>query len=68
MIDTETNLEIYKLMVEDVREARRARRELSNVFMTLNIAGMGALGFLARVDGLRDPVLFSLCAFALATT
>lgn len=68
MVDAHTNLEIYKLMVEDVREARRARRDLSNVFMTLNIAGMSALGFLARADGLPDPVLFSLCALALATT
>ncbi|MBY0564914.1 MAG: hypothetical protein K2P58_12095 [Hyphomonadaceae bacterium] len=68
MPDTHTNLEIYKLMVEDVRDARRARRDLSNVFMTLNIAGMSALGFLASADGLPDPVLFSLCALALATT
>lgn len=68
MADAHINLEVYKLMVEDVREARRARRDLSNVFMTLNIAGMGALGFLARADGLPDPVLFSLCALALATT
>lgn len=68
MPDMHTNLEVYKLMVEDVREARRARRDLSNVFMTLNIAGMSALGFLARADGLPDPVLFSLCALALATT
>jgi hypothetical protein len=68
MPDAQTNLEVYKLMVEDVREARRARRELSNVFMTLNIAGMSALGFLASADGLPDPVLFALCALALATT
>lgn len=68
MVDTATNLEIYKLLVEDVREARRARRELSNVFMTLNIAGVGALGFLSRSDGLPSPVLFTLCAVALALT
>jgi hypothetical protein len=68
MADANTNLEVYKLLVEDVRDARRARRDLSNVFMTLNIAGMSALGFLARADGLPDPVLFSLCALALATT
>ncbi len=67
MADAAT-IEIYKLMVEDVRDARRARRELSNVFMTLNIAGMSALGFLARPDGLQSPLLFSLCAFALAFT
>ena len=68
MTDTATNLEIYKLMVEDVREARRARRELSNVFMTLNIAGMSALGFLASTSGLPNPTLFTLCAIALALT
>lgn len=68
MVDTATNLEIYKLLVEDVRDARRARRELSNVFMTLNIAGMSALGFLASADGLPNPVLFTLCAVALALT
>ncbi len=68
MADTHTNLEIYKLLVEDVRDARRARRELSNVFMTLNIAGMSALGFLASADGLPNPVLFTLCAVALALT
>ncbi|MBK8543230.1 MAG: hypothetical protein IPL62_06460 [Caulobacteraceae bacterium] len=63
------NLDLYKLLIEDVRDARRARRELSNIFMTLNIAGMSALGFLARPDaGLQDPLLFSLCALALATT
>lgn len=68
MVDTATNLEIYKLLVEDVRDARRARRELSNVFMTLNIAGIGALGFLSTADGLPNPVLFTLCALALAFT
>jgi len=68
MTDTATNLEIYKLLVEDVREARRARRELSNVFMTLNIAGISALGFLASAEGLPNPVLFTLCTIALALT
>ncbi|MGE0740300.1 MAG: hypothetical protein AB7O98_03085 [Hyphomonadaceae bacterium] len=62
--------DIYRLMVEEVRETKRARRELSNVFMTLNLAGVGALGFLARGDeiGRLNPVLFSLCAIALALT
>lgn len=39
--------ELYKLLVEEVREARKARRELANVFTTLNLGGVGALGFLA---------------------
>ncbi len=68
MADTATNLEIYKLLVEDVRDARRARRELSNVFTTLNLAGISALGFLASATGLPNPTLFTLCAIALALT
>lgn len=61
----EPSFELYRLLVEEVREAKRARRELSNVFMTLNLAGVGALGFLARDNGLH-PALFAWCAFALA--
>src|SRR5262245_32708183 len=64
-----TAFELYKLLVEEVREARRARRELSNVFMTLNLAGVGALGFLARggAEGL-NAALFGLCTIALVLT
>lgn len=68
MVDAAANLEIYKLLVEDVRDARRARRELSNVFTTLNLAGIGALGFLSSPEGMDNPVLFALCALALAFT
>jgi len=39
--------DLYKLLVEEVREARKARRELANVFTTLNLGGVGALGFLS---------------------
>ncbi|MDZ4775718.1 MAG: hypothetical protein SGJ23_02920 [Alphaproteobacteria bacterium] len=39
--------ELYKLLVEEVREARKARRELANVFTTINVAGVGLLGSLA---------------------
>jgi hypothetical protein len=60
--------ELYKLMVEEVRDAKRARRELSNVFMTLNLAGIGALGFLASGNSGLDPALFAWCAFALTLT
>ncbi len=61
--------EFYRLLVEEVREARRARRELSNMFLTLNTAGFGALGFLAQGDGDKlDPALFALLAGALAFT
>jgi hypothetical protein len=60
--------ETYKLLVEEVRDARRARRELSNVFLTLNLAGMGALGFIAIDPGKLKPELFVLCAAALILT
>lgn len=67
MTDSVT-FEVYKLLVEDVREARRARRELSNIFLTLNLAGIGALGLIARENSALDPALFALLALALATT
>ena len=61
--------DLYRLMLEEVREARRARRELSNVYMSLNLAGVGALGFLAKEDGARlNPGLFFWCAIALILT
>ncbi len=57
--------EIYRLLVEEAREARRARRELSNIFLTLNMAGVGALGIIAREQSQLDPALFAWCAVAL---
>ncbi len=58
--------EYLKLLVEEVRDAKRARRELSNTFMTVNLAGVGALAFLAGGNSGLDPALFAWCAFALA--
>ncbi|HRP12478.1 MAG TPA: hypothetical protein PLK37_15750 [Terricaulis sp.] len=58
--------EYFKLLVEEVRDAKRARRELSNTFMTVNLAGVGALAFLAGGNSGLDPALFAWCAFALA--
>jgi len=63
-----TAFEFYKLLIEEVREARRARRELANVFMSLNLAGVGALGFLAKDAGELNPALAFWCAFALVLT
>lgn len=60
--------DIYRLLVEEAREARRARRELSNTFLTLNLAGLGGLAFLARGDGGLSPTLFGWGAFALGVT
>lgn len=57
--------DIYRLLVEEAREARRARRELSNIFLTLNMAGVGALGIIAREQSQLDPALFAWCAIAL---
>jgi hypothetical protein len=65
----EQAFDLYKLLVEEVREAKRARRELTNTFMTLNLGGVGALGFLARSDGeALNPALFVMTAFALVLT
>jgi hypothetical protein len=60
--------ETYRLLVEEAREARRARRELSNIFLTLNLAGVGALGIIARDSERLQPALFGWCALALALT
>lgn len=57
----------YRLLVEEVREARRARRELSNIFLTLNIAGVGGLGLIVRDNGQSfDPALAAWFAGAMA--
>ena len=64
----DTTFEFYRLLVEEVRDARRARRELSNIFLTLNIAGVGGLGLIARDSGGLDPALFGWCAVALVLT
>lgn len=60
--------ETYKLLVEEVRDARRSRRELSNVFLTLNLAGVGGLGFIAKDPGQLQSELFVLLAIALLMT
>lgn len=64
----DATFEYFKLLVEEVRDAKRARRELSNTFMTVNLAGVGALGFLAGGESGLSPTLFALCALALALT
>jgi hypothetical protein len=68
MADAHTSLEVYKLLVEEAREARKARRELSNIFLTLNLAGVGGLGLLAREQSALNPALFAWGAFALVLT
>jgi hypothetical protein len=60
--------ETYRLLVEEAREARRARRELSNTFLTLNLAGLGGLGLIAREQSSLDPTLFGWGAVALGLT
>lgn len=64
----EFRFDLYKLLVEEVREARRARRDLSNVFMTMNLAGVGALGFLSKGDASLPPALLGWCCVALILT
>ena len=65
---TDLTFEIYRLLVEEAREARRARRELSNIFLTLNLAGLGGLGLMAREQTALDPTLFGWGAVAMALT
>jgi hypothetical protein len=44
--DPQRDMDLYKLLVEEVREIRRARRQTTNLFVTLNMGGVSALGFL----------------------
>jgi hypothetical protein len=37
------DFEIYTMLVEDARDTRRARRELTALFITLNTGGLGAI-------------------------
>lgn len=67
MADDRT-FDFYRLLVEEARDARRARRELSNIFLTLNLAGLGGLGLLAREQSALDPTLFGWGALALGLT
>lgn len=60
--------ELYRLLVEEVRETRRARRELANMFTTLNLGGVGALGFLARGEAELNPALLGFLTVALVLT
>jgi hypothetical protein len=64
----DNTFELYRLLVEEAREARRARRELSNTFLTLNLAGLGGLGLIAREETGLNPTLFGWGAFALGLT
>lgn len=57
--------DLYKLLVEEARDARGARRALSNIFMTANLGGVGALGFLAKGDSHLHPALLVWCVVAL---
>ncbi len=59
-VAVDRDFEIYKLLVEEVREVRRARREIVNVYTTLNIAGVGALGFLTSNHSLNPALLIWL--------
>jgi hypothetical protein len=65
---TDYTFDIYRLLVEEARDARRARRELSNIFLTLNLAGLGGLGLIAREQGMLNPTLFGWGAAALGLT
>ncbi len=68
-IDVHTQtFDLYQLLVEEARDARRARRELVNTFLTLNLAGLGALGLISRDESGFTPTLFGWAALALALT
>jgi len=59
---------LYKLLVQEVREARKARRQLANLFVTLNLAGASALGFLVNGADHLPPALATWLIIALVLT
>jgi hypothetical protein len=50
----------YRLLIEDAGALRGARRETNNFFMTLNVAGLGAIGFLMN-EGADPGINVLLC-------
>lgn len=67
-MQSENDFGLYKLLVHEVRETRRARRQLANLLITLNLAGASALGFLANADTRLSPALAAWLIVALILT
>jgi len=61
-------VEFYKLLVEEVREARKARRDIANLFITLNLGGAAGLGYLVSEKDFFPPLIAVLLAVALIVT
>ncbi len=59
------DFDLYKLLVEEVREARKARRDLANVFTSMNLGGVGALAYLADPKNSAFQPLLGWAALAL---
>ncbi|WP_395646906.1 hypothetical protein [Terricaulis sp.] len=57
--DVDRTFELYKIQIEEIRDARRGRRELANTFITLNIGGLGAVAIAG------DPARLTLYVFGL---
>ena len=58
--------ELYKLQVEDLREARRARRESSDQFLSINITTLLSMSLAS--DRLPYQAFAAICAFLLMVT
>ncbi len=52
--------DMYRLLIEDAGALRAARRETNNFFMSLNVAGLGVIGFLMN-EKLDPTTVAALC-------
>jgi hypothetical protein len=59
-MDQQLAFQFYTLLLGEAGSLRAARREANNFFMTLNVAGLGAIGFLMN-EGVDPGILVLLC-------
>lgn len=59
-MDQQLAFQFYSLLLSEAASLRTARRETNNFFMTLNVAGLGAIGFLMN-EGTDPGILVLLC-------
>jgi hypothetical protein len=55
----DSNFRFYELLLAEARTLREARRSTNNFFMSVNVAGLGGLGFLLK-EAMAGPLIAGL--------
>jgi hypothetical protein len=55
----DSNFRFYELLLAEARTLREARRSTNNFFMSVNVAGLGGVGFLLK-EGIAAPLIAGL--------